>query len=432
MNCSQKVSNMKMATEWYRITQQSLLKLKNSEDIGTEMLWLSDKLANIRSLARDYSETGERVWTHFHQQDPAMHCWYYRTVAEYTEMDLNRTGAYKELIKHINFIWPGTLDSDKTKYRKYRNISLDGCRLLGRGLKGDVYRYDDELILKVFNRNNTYKDVEREISLSRRAFVLGVPTAISFGIVSVGDRYGAMYEMVDADTITACISRNPSAIDYYAEIMANLARQIHGIEAEDEDHFPDAKERVREYILRGVEPDNPELAEKCLKLVDQMPTTHHLIHGDYHTSNAFMHKSEAVLIDMDRISMGDPVIELGDLYLYYAASSDSDPNAKDPYLGIPVSLCKKFYKSFLKHYVQTDDERIIQNISDQAKLLGNIRLMNRLRKAGSLSPEARKQMQGILLETSELVDQIGELGIGGLLFDQQCSGLGSGNVKGEN
>ena len=40
--------------------------------------------------------------------------------------------------------------------------------------------------IKVFNRNNTYRDVEREIALSRKAFILGVPTAISFGIVSVG------------------------------------------------------------------------------------------------------------------------------------------------------------------------------------------------------------------------------------------------------
>ena len=123
-------------------------------------------------------------------------------MAEYVELDLNKTGAYKELIKHINFIWPGTFDSEKARYRKYREVSIDGCRLLGSGLKGDVYRYDDELIIKVYNRNNTYKDVEREIALSRRAFVLGVPTAISFGIVSVGDRYGAMYALVDADTLS--------------------------------------------------------------------------------------------------------------------------------------------------------------------------------------------------------------------------------------
>ena len=80
------------------------------------MLWLADKLANIRSLAASYSEQGEDVWKQFHQSGPAMQRWYYRSIAELLELSLNRTGAFKELIKHINFIWPGTFDSDKAKY----------------------------------------------------------------------------------------------------------------------------------------------------------------------------------------------------------------------------------------------------------------------------------------------------------------------------
>ena len=57
---------------WKRRKEQSLLALKKSKDVSVKMLWLADKLANIRSLARDYSESGESVWSHFHQKDPAM------------------------------------------------------------------------------------------------------------------------------------------------------------------------------------------------------------------------------------------------------------------------------------------------------------------------------------------------------------------------
>ena len=111
-----------------------------------------------------------------------MQCWYYRSIAEIVELSLNKTGAFKEYIKHINFIWPGTFDSEKARYRKYKEVSVDGCKIIGRGAKGEVYRYDDELIIKVYNQKNTYRDVEREIALSRKAFILGIPTAISFGI----------------------------------------------------------------------------------------------------------------------------------------------------------------------------------------------------------------------------------------------------------
>ena len=174
------------SSTWKRRKEESLFVLKKSEDTGVQMLWLADQLANIRSLAGIYSERGEELWGELDQSDPSMQCWYYRSVGEIVELQLNRTGAFKEYIKHINFIWPGTFDSEKTRYRKYKEISVEGCKRIGWGAKGTVYRYDDEMIVKVFNQNNTYRDVEREIAQSRKAFILGIPTAISFGIVSVG------------------------------------------------------------------------------------------------------------------------------------------------------------------------------------------------------------------------------------------------------
>ena len=69
--------------------------LKNSTDIGVKMLLLADKLANIRSLARAYSEQGEKVWETMNQKSPAKQRWYYRTIAEYLELELNKTVAYK-------------------------------------------------------------------------------------------------------------------------------------------------------------------------------------------------------------------------------------------------------------------------------------------------------------------------------------------------
>ncbi len=128
------------ALTWKRRKEESLLVLKNSKDIGVKMLWLSDKLSNIRSLSRLYDERGKALWSSFNQNDPMMQRWYYMTVAQYVEYDLNRTGAYKEFIKQINHLWPGTFDTEKTRYRKYREVSVEGCSVIGHGAKGDVYR----------------------------------------------------------------------------------------------------------------------------------------------------------------------------------------------------------------------------------------------------------------------------------------------------
>ncbi len=397
---------------WKRRKEQSLLKLKNSEDIGVEMLWLADKLANIRSLARDYSEHGENVWASLHQKDPAMNCWYYRTTAEYVELELNRTGAYKELIKHINYLWPGTFPPEKTRYRKYKEVSVEGCRLLGSGKKGMVYRYDDELIIKVYKRNNTYRDVEREIAQSRRAFVLGIPTAISFGIVSVGESYGAIYELVDSEPLSTYIAGNPHDLDYYAGVMAELARTIHATEAEENDCFPDVRERFRAYIRNGLEHSDRELATECLRLIDSMPDTRHLTHGDFHSSNVFLQNAQPMMIDMDRLAMGDPIFELGDLYLYYGIHAKEDPDGTEPYLGISNGLCSRFFSLFMRHYLQTEDEARIREVTDQATLLGNLRLFNRYWKSGRPTQEQQTELDALLVEIRELLGRVDRLGIG--------------------
>ncbi|MCR4747677.1 MAG: HD domain-containing protein, partial [Clostridiales bacterium] len=92
---------------WKRRKEYSLAALKSSNDQGIQMLWLADKLANIRSLARVYSEQGDAMWESLNQKDPDLQRWYYKSVAEALELSFNKTGAFKEFIKHINSIWPG-------------------------------------------------------------------------------------------------------------------------------------------------------------------------------------------------------------------------------------------------------------------------------------------------------------------------------------
>ena len=47
---------------WKRRKEEALLVLKSTSDIGVRMLWMADKLANIRSIAGAYSEQGDAVW----------------------------------------------------------------------------------------------------------------------------------------------------------------------------------------------------------------------------------------------------------------------------------------------------------------------------------------------------------------------------------
>ncbi len=394
---------------WRRRKEESLLVLKNSQDIGVKMLWLADKLANIRSLAGIYSERGEEMWQELHQSDPEQHHWYYQSVGEIVELSLNKTGAFKEFIKHINFIWPGTFDREKARYRKYREVSVDGCELIGKGAKGEVYRYDDELVIKVYNHNNTYRDVEKEITQSRKAFILGVPTAISFGIVSVGERYGAMYEMLDSETVSEYIVKNPSQVESYARIMAELARTIHGITVTEDDGFPPATKRVCGYVHGGIEKEDEKLAEKCLGFIDALPVSDHLVHGDFHTGNVFLQNGEPLLIDMDRLSTGHPIIEISDLYYFYVVLGEDDPAVVEKFMGFSYQTARVFFDFFLKSYLGTDDRKVLQNVTEKARFLSAIRMVNKAHKKDKRTDEDGKIIDKYLTITKELADRLDTL-----------------------
>ena len=388
---------------WRRRKEQSLEKLKQSTDIGVKMLWLADKLSNLRSLARTYGEVGEKMWDYLHQKDPEIQLWYYKTIAENIEMELNKTGSYKEYIDRINYIWPGTFDSSKAKYREYREISVDGCECIGRGAKAEVFRYDDELIVKVYNEKNTYKDVERETALSRTVFVLGLPTAISFGIVSVGGkgkartRYGAMFELIDAKTVSEHIALNPAHTEYYAGIMADLAWQIHDTSplTKAKDCFPNAAVQMENRIDRALADEDKELAAKLKTVVEKLPPTENLVHGDLHTGNVFISNGEPLFIDVDRMSVGDPIVDLSGMYLFYVGYNEVNPKLIEDFMGFSEQTAKRFFDSFIRQYLGTDDEAIIRQTVQKAALFAYVRLIGQIKKH-SLSDKDRADIAGLI------------------------------------
>ena len=385
---------------WKRRKEESLEKLKTSTDIGVKMLWLADKLSNMRSLAGSYGEMGEKIWEHLHQKDPEIHKWYYKTVAENVEMELNKTGAYKEFIDRINYIWPGTFDTSKTKYKEYREIDVSGCTRIGKGAKAEVYRYDEELIVKVYNEKNTYKDVEREIALARSVFVLGLPTAISFGIVSVGKRYGSMFELIDAKTISELIAKNPEHTDYYAGVMAELALQIHSTCPDNGKLFPQASTYIESWIRRARLDEDTE--KKLFEIIAARPESECLVHGDFHTGNVFLSNNEPLFIDVDRMAIGDPIVDLSSIYLFYVGYAELDPKIIENFMGFSVKTAAEFYNSFLKQYLKTDDEAELEKAENYASLWAFVRLVGQMKK----KPLSDKDNEAVKMLTEKITSLI--------------------------
>ena len=80
---------------WRIRKEESIQKLSAADDKEILILWIGDKLSNIRAIYRDYLVEGEAIWNKFHQSDVSAQAWYYRSILKNTER-LSDTFAWNE------------------------------------------------------------------------------------------------------------------------------------------------------------------------------------------------------------------------------------------------------------------------------------------------------------------------------------------------
>lgn len=84
------------ASESWRIRkEESLALLEKTEDIDILILWMGDKLSNMRSIYRDWKIEGDAMWQNFNQKNVDEQAWYYKTIVKLTER-LSHTSAWLE------------------------------------------------------------------------------------------------------------------------------------------------------------------------------------------------------------------------------------------------------------------------------------------------------------------------------------------------
>ena len=83
------------ADTWRIRKEESLEVLKNTDDLGVLMVWLGDKLANMRAIYRDWKVEGDAMWQRFNQKSVSEQAWYYTSIVKLTER-ISHTSAWIE------------------------------------------------------------------------------------------------------------------------------------------------------------------------------------------------------------------------------------------------------------------------------------------------------------------------------------------------
>ena len=211
-----------------------------------------------------------------------------------------------------------------------RQISIEGCELLGEGGNGAVYRLDLETIVKVYyGTRNDLEKINRNRELTKKVFLQGVPTTIAFDTVKVGEDYGVVYEMIDAKSLMQEMASHPEKIDHYANMIADTLKKLHSTEFE-EGALPDSRDTFKNDVKESADAGyySPEEVKRLYKLADDIPYRNTFIHQDFHPGNLMLQNDEIVLIDVEDAGLGHPVLDLSSMYLVYVTAAEKGWSTK--------------------------------------------------------------------------------------------------------
>lgn len=278
--------------------------------------------------------------------------------------------------------------------RGLRQVCVDGCEEIGRGGVGVVYCVSDDTIVKVFRPGTSMDDIKKEIDMSKEAFVLGMPTAISFDIVRVGEQYGLVYELLKAQTLSHCIKNHPERIDEYARLYAHLFQQLHSIKVSPLSSIPNGHkndEKSIDYIRRYFD---DEWVDMLLQIHRAIPLGDRLMHCDLQTKNAMVQGDELMLIDMGEVSYGHPLIDLAHAY---SAMVGLVGNYED-IIGIPEALGKEVWNKMINYYFAGLDEKTKAHRCEQIRVASYIRNFSWLSLSDSFPEEVVESCRETFVE----------------------------------
>ena len=249
-----------------------------------------------------------------------------------------------------------------TVKKALREVSVDGCEMIGAGGYGSVYRIDPETIVKVYH-TASLDFIEKERALSRKAFLLGVPTAISFDTVKVGDKYGVVYEMIDASTVAQLITIAPASLKMLGQLSAVTLKKLHAIKADSSD-FPNKKKSMIEWVKSIAQYMEEEEAQTIIDYIDSIPDRDTFLHGDFNAKNVMIKDGEVLLIDIGDAGIGHPAFDIAGLMLSYLIMPKSTTEERvQALLGFDPALAQNLWGVMCGTYFMTGNPLEIQRIT---------------------------------------------------------------------
>lgn len=254
-----------------------------------------------------------------------------------------------------------------------REVSVEGKPIIGEGFTAIVYRLTGDSIVKVFRGERSMEDIRAELEAAKEAFIYGIPTAMSFDIVKVGDRLGVVFEMLDCASLRDLILAHPENFDDYKKMYADLSYKITHTDARDSGLGECKGPLLKKFTALESVLTKKEYS-KLIGMIEAIPDTGTLTHGDFHIKNILVQNGEPLLIDMDSVALGNPIFELEGIFLSGKAYNVAEPDNASSFFGVPQKQLDELYDALIQTYFPRKKGAELQRIYEKIELLGTAHL----------------------------------------------------------
>lgn len=258
------------------------------------------------------------------------------------------------------------------KIRKaLRKIDLEKCEKIGFGGNGAVYRVSEDEIVKVNYNPATYAALDLELAKAKEAFLLGIPTAISFDLVDCGEgKRGVVYETIKSRTLGESIQSNPELMEELTERYVEQLNTLHAVHT-DNPVFGNAKDNYRTQVENASKFLTEEEGKMLEQILDVLPEGDRLVHCDAHPKNIMIQNGDMLWIDMEGMATGHPIYDLISIAVILNGMRTDEMSLG--ICGMDNQTVLKFKDCFIRKYFKTEDPEAVQRYSSMIDALRLIR-----------------------------------------------------------
>jgi len=272
--------------------------------------------------------------------------------------------------------------------RAPRVFSIAGKPIIGEGAKGIVYQYDKDIVVKAFKDGIELPAIEHEIMLSKKAFVLGIPTAIPYDVVKIKEGgYGTVYEFLSSDVMNKLMIKHPEKKEEYLQLFASVLKTFNHTSI-DEDILPSKKQEALSWVKTARDHDvlPSNFLDRLEAMIQDVLDTKTLIHGDFHIKNIMFQGKEPLIIDMDTLSVGHPVFEVALMYYSFIAFDENNKENYPKFFGFPYEEVADFFYRTIDEITTSLTSEQKEEFIKEAKLIAYLKIINHYYKYNRRNP----------------------------------------------